>query len=104
MVYEVRTTESAEIELEEAYAWIHNSSPLNAERWRNELLEKAASLERFPERCPIAPESKGARHEIRQLVHGIYRVLFVIIRETVFVLHVRHGAREPLAPEELKEP
>src|SRR5688572_18589616 len=99
MVYEVRITESAEIELEEAYAWIHKSSPLNAERWRNELLEKAATLEQFPERCPIAPESKGARREIRQLVHGIYRLLFVVMKETVFILHVRHGARERMAPE-----
>jgi len=44
MAYVVRITETAAAELEEAYAWIHKRSPLNAERWRLDLVEKAMAL------------------------------------------------------------
>lgn len=104
MAYAVRVTETAENELEETYAWIHKKSPLNAERWRFELLEKAVSLENFPERCPLAPENEDAKCELRQLILGNYRILFTIMERTVYVLHVRHGARESIAPEDITLP
>ena len=104
MAYVVRITETAEGELEEAYAWIHKRSPLNAERWRLQLVEKAASLEDFPERCPLAPENEGAKCELRHLIFGKYRLVFTIIEDTVYVLHIRHGARESIAPEDVELP
>jgi plasmid stabilization system protein ParE len=57
-------------------------------------------LERFPRRCPLAAES-GAELEIRQLVYGAYRALFTIAKDTVYVLHIRHGARQTLKPGEI---
>ena len=59
------------------------------------LLQAAQALEQFPHRCPLAPES-GAALEIRQLLYGRYRVLFTIARDTVYILHIRHSARQPL--------
>ena len=94
----------AERELEEAYAWIHKRSPLNAERWRLELIEKAASLEDFPERCPLALENEGAKCELRHLIFGNYRLLFTVIEDMVYVLHIRHSARDSIVPEDVESP
>ena len=91
----VEITELAEANLEEIYLHIREDSPTRAVEWREGFLKAAQTLERFPRRCALAAES-GAELEIRQLVYGEYRVLFTIAKDTVYVLHIRHGARQTL--------
>ena len=71
-------------------------------RWFNGLIDAINSLELYPLRCPIAPESDEFEEQIRQLLYGkrgrAYRILFTVAGETVRVLHVRHGARQWLEP------
>jgi len=96
--YRVDLHPEAERELRRAFEWLRERSPGAAERWRQGLLAKARTLGSFPERCPIAPESKKLGHEVRQLLYGRrsgrYRLLFVVHRRTVTVLHVKHGAQQ----------
>ena len=96
-IYQVTILEPAEYDIGEAYAWLAERNDEAAIRWYNRLLQVIYSLETFPERCPIAPESRHLKKEIRQILHGHkqhkYRVLFDIIGDEVRVLHVRHGAR-----------
>ncbi len=52
----------------------------------------------------MAPESTTFPERLRELLYGrgnrgTYRIIFVIIDLSVFVLHVRHGSRLPLNPE-----
>ena len=91
----VEITTLADANLEAIYLRIREDSPGRAAEWRKGLLKAARTLERSPERCPLAPES-GPELEIRQLLYGAYRVLFTIGKDTVYVLHIRHGARQPL--------
>ena len=100
MRYEVEFTEQASAEAVEAYSWIAEEAPGNALIWFEGLVKAIETLHVFPERCAIAPESEELGQEIRQLLYGKYRLLFSIENLTVFVLHVRHGAREYLFPEE----
>jgi plasmid stabilization system protein ParE len=58
------------------------------------------SLEKNPLRCPLALESVFFEEEIRQLIYGKYLVLFTVEGEAVYVLRVRHSAREYLKPED----
>src|SRR5260370_38128194 len=63
-------------------------------RWVGELESAIASLAEFPKRCPLAPENRVFRFEVRHLLYGhkphMYRILFTIDRTTV------HGpARSP---------
>ncbi len=104
MNYRVEVTESAERDAHEAFAWIAADSPNNAQRWFDALFAAIQSLESFPTRCAVAPESEVVGEEIRQLLFGNYRVLFVVRDDTVFVLHVRHGARRPMVTEEIDLP
>lgn len=99
-VYRVEPTDKALVDAGEAYFWISEQSEGAALRWYEGLLKAFRSLEKNPLRCPLAPESAFFEEEIRQLIYGKYRVLFTVEGETVFVLRVRHGAREYLKSEE----
>jgi plasmid stabilization system protein ParE len=90
--------------MDDAYLWIAERAPDNATKWFNGLEAAIYSLEDFPERCPLAEESKAFDVEIRQLVYGkrvgAYRILFTIVGDAVHILHVRHGRRKRLRGED----
>ena len=96
--YRVEITAVAATELREAYLWIQEDSPARAVRWREGLLKQIERLETLPERCPLAPENAFFAEEIRQLLYGQrrgrYRILFTTEKDTVYVLHIRRGARQ----------
>ncbi len=100
MNYRVEFTDQANTEADAAYSWIAIDAPDNAFIWFEGLIDAIDTLRSFPERCVVAPESEELGQEIRQLLYGKYRLLFTIVEQTVFVLHVRHGAREYLSKEE----
>lgn len=87
----------AQLDIAEARAWIEERNPRAADRWFNSIYDTIGSLEVFPERCPLAPESRFLSAEIREIFHGRrqhkYRILFTVSENKVHVLHVRHGAR-----------
>ena len=99
MKYNVKITYQAEAETDFAYEWILKSSPLNAYNWFEGLLNAIYSLEYLPERCPVAPESADVDQEVRCLLYGKFRILFLLESQTVFILHVRHCAQEYLIKE-----
>lgn len=57
----------------------------------------------MPGSFELAPESQDATIEVRQLLYGRYRILYTVRGSTVFVLTVRHGARQFMALEELED-
>lgn len=97
----------AQRDIAEARLWLAEREPDAAERWFNSIYDTIGSLEIFPERCPLAPESKSFSAEIREIFHGRrqhkYRILFTVSENEVHVLHVRHGARRALGETESAE-
>jgi plasmid stabilization system protein ParE len=97
MKYEVVVSDPAQADIEQAYQWLLERTPLNAPKWHDGLLDKLQTLEANPLRCPLAPEDNESSEEVRQLIYGDkrhnYRILFSIRRGMVWILHVRHGAR-----------
>ena len=87
----------AQQDIAEARLWLTGHNPDAADQWFNSIYDTIGSLEIFPERCPLAPESKTLCAEIREIFHGRrqhkYRILFTVAANEVHVLHVRHGAR-----------
>ncbi len=107
MPHAVRITATALAEIEEALAWLVKRSPLAAARWHARLLAAIRSLDTHPNHCGLAPENEWwDGGELRQLLYGkrhnTDRVLFEVRGETVYVLRVRHGARDLLRPEDLE--
>ncbi len=102
MNFQVELTERAQRDIDEAFAWLVSRSPAAAAQWHEELLATIGRLEMVPERCRIAAQESAAyRREVRQLLCGVYRVLFTIEGRTVYVLAVRHGRRRYLTAEDL---
>lgn len=86
--------------MDEAYRWIAERAPDSAVKWFNGLEAAIQTLKDFPQRCPLAEESRAFDLEIRQFVYGkrvgAYRVLFTVVEDAVHILHVRHGRRRRL--------
>lgn len=87
----------AQQDIEAAYLWIAERDSEAADRWFNRIFATIGSLELFPERCPIAPESAFFNQQIRETFHGRrrykYRILFTVTEREVHILHIRHGSR-----------
>ena len=102
--YQVILLPAAERDIGEAYEWLAAQDAEAAVRWYNRLLEVVLSLEIFPERCPLAPETNFLDEKIREIFHGRrqhkYRILFTVSENKVHVLHIRHGARLALGETE----
>jgi plasmid stabilization system protein ParE len=87
----------AQRDIAEAHLWLAEHDSDTADRWFDAIYETIGSLQIFPERAPLAPESKSFDRQIREVFHGRrrhkYRILFTVSEHEVHVLHVRHGAR-----------
>jgi toxin ParE1/3/4 len=83
----------------EVAEYIAADSPAAAREWVRHLFAKTASLGRYPRRGRKAPEV--GRDDVRQVVHGPYRIVYRIDARQVVVLTVRH-ARRSWDPEEVE--
>ena len=106
MKYRVLIQRPAHADIEAAYLYLRDRSESAAERWLAGVEQAIKTLDTFPHRCGLAPESKEFPEVIRQLLYGRrsgrYRILYIVRGEVVHVLHVRHGARRALRPDELE--
>jgi plasmid stabilization system protein ParE len=102
--YRVELAASAKADIREAARWVRDrASPATADKWLAGLLKTINSLETHPVRCPVAAESHKFPTEIRELLHSKrkqdrYRIIFQVIEHTVYVLYVRHTARDEIEP------
>lgn len=89
-----------------AYLYIRKRGSLGAARtWLAAIRKRIKTLVQHPERAAMAPESASFAEPIRELLYGsgnrgTYRILFVVLDGSVFVLHIRHGSMLALEPEE----
>jgi len=102
MTYRVIVTPAAEGDLRTAYHYIRGQAPHAARDWIRQTRQSVKSLAQRPERCPLAPESASFDQPIRELFfgsgnRGTYRFLFVVLNQSVYILHVRHGSMLPLS-------
>src|SRR5208282_4707421 len=105
MRYRVIITPEAEAGLRAAYGYIREQSPQAAREWIRRARQSIRTLARHPERCPLAPEGASFDEPIRELLfgagnRGTYRFLFVVVGQSVYIVHVRHGSMLPLSPGE----
>jgi toxin ParE1/3/4 len=113
MAYHVEFAARAARDLEILYPGVLDEEKNAAEsqaaaRWFNDLESAAFSLATFPNRCPLAPEGKKLKRGLRHFLFGnkpyVYRIIYEVDEQriTVWVLHIRHGARKPLRGSDLK--
>jgi len=94
--YDVITLPRAERDIEAAYGWMMNHAPSVADAWYDDVFAAIDSLGEMPQRCPLAPEAKYFKQEVRHLILGAYRILFTVDERNVRVMTIRHVSRKPL--------
>jgi toxin ParE1/3/4 len=102
MAFRVRTTAKAKRDLDEILTWLLSQEAGDTGlRWFQGLRQTIATLADSPGRCALAPENAAFPFEVRHLLYGrkphVYRIIFAIEGNTVTVLHIRHGRRQPIA-------
>ena len=104
MKYRVELTQSAHSDADAAYKWLAAQTG-HATAWFDALMGAIESLAELPTRCPLARESGEFDEPVRQLLYRksphVYRVLFIVRSDVVYVLHIRHSARRALEPGEM---
>jgi toxin ParE1/3/4 len=109
MTYRVEFAARAVRDLEILYIEKNAAESDAAARWYNGLEQAVYTLASYPYRCPVAPEARRAKRKLRHLLYGkkprVYRVIYEIdeLRQAVWVLTIRHGARRKLKTSDLGE-
>lgn len=103
MTYRVLLTPQSETDIQMTYRYLRKAAPKAARAWLKGMRRMVKSLNRFPERGRFAPESASFDEPIREVLYGrgnrgTYRILYAVMGNTVFVVHVRHGSMLPVEP------
>ena len=101
MAYRVELSIRAEQDLDSIYDHISADDSVAAARWFDGLDKAISTLENFPRRCPITPESKKTKQGLRHLLYSSMRIIYEIdeARELVRVITIRHSAMDELKVE-----
>jgi plasmid stabilization system protein ParE len=81
----------AETRALEAVDCIAQERPRAAAAWLDELLERTATLDRFPKRGRLVAEIGLPAY--RELLHAPYRVIYRVDPTRVVILTLRHSRR-----------
>jgi plasmid stabilization system protein ParE len=104
--YQVHVRPRARIDVNRSVAWIsEHVSVRSADRWLATFESSIDDLANKPDRYASTSETLTAEIEIRERLFGrkphVYRILFVILNDTVQVLRFRHAAQDQLIESDL---
>ena len=91
--YRVEITATAQSDIEEIFQHIATDNQTAAVNLVLEIEKQIDSLEKFPTRCPVIPESFELGIEYRHILYGHYRTIFRVESSKVIILRVIHAAR-----------
>jgi plasmid stabilization system protein ParE len=105
MAYRVELTERAARDLRHIYLGINAEGAAQATAWFNGLETAILSLDEHPARSAPIPEGGNLRHLLYGRRRYRYRIVYSVDERNriVTVMHIRHGARDALMPEELDD-
>ncbi len=107
-MYRVVLQRLAVADLQEAYEWAARRAPRTAERWLRRFEEALQTLDRNPQRCPLAREHGKVEGELREFLFGkppsVFRVVFTIDQDTVRILRsIRRAQRRFLTKQQIDQ-
>ena len=104
MKYRIELAATAKADIRGQAQWLREQvSPTAADKWLAGLYKATDTLQTRPLRCPVAAERDSFPEEIRELLYGRqkrhkHRIIFTLREGIVYVLYVRHTARDELEP------
>ncbi len=87
-------TETAQAHLDAIYAYISRDSPEYALRVVDVLTRRSQRLVDFPLSGRKVPEFENEK--IREVIEGVYRIIYHVKPDTIDVLAVIHGSQDIL--------
>ncbi|MDZ7803473.1 type II toxin-antitoxin system RelE/ParE family toxin [Thiohalophilus sp.] len=88
----VHWTNTAIRHLDGIYDYIAQDSPVYAKQQVDRLTRRSEQIAAFPQSGRMVPEFK--REDIREVIEGPYRLIYVIKTEQIDILSVFHGAQK----------
>jgi plasmid stabilization system protein ParE len=106
MTFRVRELRRAQADIRHIVGWLADRSPQGARAWLDAYDDMVARLEESAAACGEADESAEFDLNVRQTLFKtrrgrVYRALFLIEGDHVFILRVRGPGQAPVDPEEL---
>lgn len=106
MSYTVRELPKAVQDKESIFRWLHQRSPSGAIAWLQAYDELLDRLTLDAASFGLAPESAHCDMDVRQALFKtrrgrVYRTLFSLENEEVFVLRVRGPGQAPISPDDI---
>ncbi len=92
-IYQLNLTQQAQNDLEQIFYYIANDSVNNAANFVLQIEKKVYSLENFPDCNPFIPENEFFSTDYRHLIYKKYRIVYRIVKKSVFILRIFHGAK-----------
>ena len=89
-------TDSAVAQLQAIHDYIAQTSPEYALRIVDRLTRRSIQIASFPFSGRMVPEHE--LKEVREVIEGRYRIIYLVESVQVQVLAVIHAAREPFSP------
>lgn len=100
MSHRVRLSKRAQLDIDSGHQYRLQFSEVEADRWRDWLLDQLEQLRNNPSAYQLADEAEEGDIELHQFVIGKrknkYRVLFEIRDDEVRVLYIHHSSRGPI--------
>jgi toxin ParE1/3/4 len=97
-------TTPALTDLEDLLHHIAKDSLVYAQQFGSRLVESVDRLELYPRSGRVPPEFEDERgREIRQLIHGPYRILYEVRGDDCFIAAIIHASRDILRHIDPKE-
>ena len=89
--YKVILHPDAETDINSSFEWGSRAWGIeNAKAWVRQIRQTIKNrLTSMPLGCPLAPENEELDIPVRQLIVGRYRILFIVEKGTVTILHLR---------------
>jgi hypothetical protein len=107
MSFAIRELPKARLDKRNIFAWLDKRSPSGALAWLDAYDSLLERLQQDAAACGSAPESHDCDFDVRQALFKtrrgrVYRVLFFLEGQEVFILRLRGPGQAPITPEEMK--
>lgn len=108
-MFTVVLTEPADRDVDEILQWLKERSLRGASSWRSSYRRAIAVIQEHGDSFGLAPESIDHAEDIREFTfstrHGnIYRLIFILRDDIVYVLRVRGTGQSLLSRDEIELP
>ena len=107
MSFVVRELLKAKQDKQSIFHWLHERSPTGAASWLGAYDDLLNRLKRDAHSFGEAPENQDCQFNVRQALFKtrrgrVYRALFFIEVEDVYILRVRGPGQAPVSPEDIR--